>query len=49
MSIIDIAGKIIYSQKNISSVINIEKLEQGIYIIKLTSITGTSTIKFVKE
>lgn len=49
ISIIDIAGKIIYSQKNISNVINIEKLEQGIYIIKLTSITGTSTIKFVKE
>jgi len=49
LSIIDITGKIVYLQKNISSSINIEKLQRGLYIIKLATINGTESIKLIKN
>lgn len=49
LSIIDITGKIIYTQKNVSSLINIEKLQRGLYIIRLATINGTESIKLIKN
>lgn len=47
--IIDITGKIVFSQKENSNSINIEKLEKGIYIVKLSSSKGTQSVKLVKN
>lgn len=48
-NIIDVTGKIVFSQKETSSPVNIEKLEKGIYIVKLTSNEGTQSFKLIKN
>lgn len=49
LGIIDITGKIVYSQKTVTGNINIEKLEKGIYILKITSNNQTYSYKLIKN
>lgn len=51
ISIIDLTGKVVYSNELTSnnSQINVEELPAGIYQVKISTVTGTSFGKFVKE
>lgn len=51
ISIIDLTGKVVYTNELTSnnSKINVEELPAGIYQVKISTVTGTSFGKFVKE
>jgi M6 family metalloprotease-like protein len=49
VDICDMLGKTVLSVSNISSSINISSLKSGIYLVRITSESGISTKKFVKQ
>lgn len=49
LSIIDITGKTVFIQKKTSTTINIEHLDSGLYIIKVSTSEGVYSQKLIKE
>ena len=49
LTILDITGKTLIDQKAVSTQINLEQLQQGIYFIQIQSQGKTHTQKFIKE
>ena len=48
LTILDVSGKVIL-KKNKSSIVNIENFDSGVYLLKLKTSNGISTIKFIKK
>jgi len=48
ISILDISGKTILTQKNVGKTIDVSSLKEGIYFLQLTNSTGTANYKFIK-
>jgi len=48
IAILDITGKTIFTQKNIGKSIDVSTLNEGIYFLQITNITGTRNYKFIK-
>jgi len=49
ITIFDVTGKVVYSQKAVTEQVNIEKLGLGMYILKLTSNNQTYSYKLIKN
>jgi hypothetical protein len=49
MTITDLTGKKVLEQKPISNTLNVEQLQNGIYLLEITSEGKNLTTKFIKN
>jgi hypothetical protein len=49
ISVYDISGKVVLSQNSTANQIDVSQLPQGIYLLKTTTGSSTTSLKFIKE